>query len=300
MKVSPGSLIADSWHFCISYIGPLLFGCIVWGVLSGIVGGYSSEKFIELLGPTLSSFESIETIGTDLGALEELQEGLEAGDPEALAKAEEFAAAFENDIRDGFLDALPHFGRFLGFVFLVILIQIVITGFACTYFLLVSIHGKRGIGDNFIRSFGVFFPLLIQDMWVCLRSFLWVPLFNIVALFWLVPRYIPAPYILVAEKKGILTSTKESFDRTKGHWDSLIVNMFILIVITWILSSIMQLALMPFTEQFFQANTTVIYGTSIVSGIVSQMIYAYAMVFCVMLSRRVLEAQMPPKNADAQ
>lgn len=291
-----GALLSETFAYAKAHMAELLLGAVVFGA---ILGGMQF-----LVGTQVAS--GIEqNMGLDTERMEELSARIEAGDEAALAELEVM-------LKDGFagMNDDQQMAAGLGMMKAVapaaglsVLVSILLGFLAHAYFSLVAVEGKD-VSSTLKRATTVMFPLIGVSIWSTIRSFVWVPVLVIIALPFLgapglmlipvaiaaafvlgllfYPRFIAAPLIFLAERKGITGSVDDSFRRTRGYWGKIVGNMLVAMIVFGILSFVVNMVLAL-------ALSSVPAVLAILTQIVSQLVMAVSTVFSVRLSHTILQ-----------
>ncbi|MDD5026835.1 MAG: hypothetical protein PHH13_05725 [Candidatus Peribacteraceae bacterium] len=217
------SLLADSWQLFKRAFVMILIGSVIFGLLSGIVKETLSRN---MQGQAESLLQNV---GMDLGNFQDLQRRLEEGDPSAAEEFQAEMARLQDKTRqlgEGpggifFLSwarslgtAALGFGLLLGFIGS--------TTFA--YFILLALRSQNSssvlLKDTMRMSVRVF----LLNIWIVLRTFVWIPVIGIITAIILGPRFALAPVILLKENKSIFESASLSYTRSNGFWGKIFGN----------------------------------------------------------------------------
>jgi hypothetical protein len=265
------SLLSESWTFVQKHILVLAVGAIIFGLLSGILNwnfGMHSQKMMGVDPQRMQELSDRARNG-DGSAQEEMMKTI-FGEGAMPTTDEEAAAMIRNRMSMGFFSALPVIG-------LSVLISIVISVLAGTYFMIVAIHSLDDVGSAFSKTASVVVKVLGLWIWCALRSFIWVPFIGIFLAIYFGPRLALAPIYLLEKSKGITESARLSMKTTDGYWWKIFSNSFlmglILFVVSIVASGILNaLGILPF----------------LLTPIVTMFLTSFAVVFTVNLSHSIL------------
>jgi hypothetical protein len=111
--------------------------------------------------------------------------------------------------------------------------------------------------------------MLGLNLWLFVRSFVWIPILGIIVAIIIGPRLSLAPVILVTEKKGVFESASLSYQRTRGWWDKIVGNTIVVCLVVGIIGTTAAGFL-----RIFGSTTGELLG-----GIVSMLTMAYYAIF---------------------
>ena len=291
-----GGLLAETFAYAKAHMAELLLGAVVFGA---ILGG------LQLAVGTRVATGLEQNMGLDTERMEELSGRIEAGDEAALAELEvmlkdSFAGMNEDQQMAAGLGMAKAVAPAAG---LSVLVSILLGFLAHAYFSLVAVEGKD-VGSTLKRATAVMFPLIGVSIWSTIRSFVWVPVLTLVTVPFLgapglmlvpvaiaaaivlavlfYPRFVAAPLIFLAERKGVTDSVDESFRRTRGYWGKIVGNMIVAMIVFGIASMVVNLVL----ALLLSSIPAVL---AVLTQVVSQLVMAVSTVFSVRLSHTILQ-----------
>lgn len=295
-----GALLSETFAYAKAHMAELLLGAVVFGAILGA---------LQLAVGTQVATGLEQNMGLDTERMEELSGRIEAGDEAALAELEvmlqdSFAGMNEDQQMAAGLGMAKAVAPAAG---MSVLFSVLLGFLAHAYFSLVAVEGKD-VGSTLKRATSVMFPLIGVSIWSTIRSFVWVPILALVflpfvggagsglmltlipvaivaaivlaVLFY--PRFIAAPLIFLAERKGITASVDESFRRTRGYWGKIVGNMIVAMIVLMIASFVVNIVLAIVLSSIPAV-------LAILTQIVSQLVMAVSTVFSVRLSHTILQ-----------
>jgi len=97
------------------------------------------------------------------------------------------------------------------------------------------------------RGPGYILPMIGLNLWLFVRTFIWIPGIGFIIAIILGPRFVASHAILVSEKKGIMASASESYRRTQSLWGKIFGNVFVAGLVagiaTWLVGGIVRIFL---------------------------------------------------------
>jgi len=217
------SLLADSWQLLKRCFVAILTGAVIFGLLSGLVKEAVSRN---MQGQAEALLQNV---GMDLGDFQDLQKRLEAGDPTA---ADEFQAEMAR-----LQDKTTQLGEGPGGIFFLSwarslgtaalgfgLLFWFIANTALTYFILLALRSQTGSSALLKDTMKVSIRSFLLNVWIMLRTFVWIPFIGIITAIILGPRFALAPVILLKEGKGVFESASLSYARSNGFWGKIFGN----------------------------------------------------------------------------
>jgi hypothetical protein len=112
--------------------------------------------------------------------------------------------------------------EFFLWLILIALIQII----AFAYYVRITLQPERSIVDHQKAL-----QMITLCFWIVIRSFVWIPLLGIIIAFFLLPRFILSPYLLLEERKDVMQSVRESIIRTKKSWHRMISPLYFYVLL---------------------------------------------------------------------
>lgn len=275
MAVAPfGSLLSRSWRFYSSHIVAILVGVVAASIVTLLLQ--------MAFAASLPSSGRFKQMGVDLERVQELQQRVASGDQAAADQLDREMKSQIERMSSGMIFA---FAKQLGPIFLVFLIiqMIVMTAVSVYYILLVL--EDRSITGAATGMLGYVFPMIGLALWTFLRSFAWIPILGIIPAIILGPRFLPSGVILIQERKGILESAQQSYERTSGSWGKIVGNIIVVASIVWVLLFISGLVL----NMLFPGLQSPSLLNAFLFTLVTQLVGAFLLIFMVYLSLAVLD-----------
>ncbi len=91
-----------------------------------------------------------------------------------------------------------------------------------------------GLEKDALEAFWLSLIRLVQmlgvSLWVIIRSFIWIPVVGVIPAVILLPRLVFSCIIFLTQKKGVIKSVSESYEKTKGKWTVAFKNYLLLFV----------------------------------------------------------------------
>ena len=291
-----GGLLSETFAYAKAHVAELLLGAAVFGLILGglqLAVGMRVAKGMQ------------QHMGLDTQRMEELSGRIEAGDEAALDELEDL-------LQDNFAGMNDDQKMAAGFgmakavapaAALSTLVSILLGFLAYAYYSLVAVEGKD-VRTTLNRAAREMFPLVGVSIWSFIRSFVWIPVLALVLVPFLgagalalmplaigaavvlaivfYPRFIAAPLIFLAERKGVVGSVNDSYLRTRGYWAKIVGNMIVAMIALGIASFVVTMLLAA-------VLSSVPVVLAVLSQIVSQLVMALSTVFSVRLSHTVLQ-----------
>jgi hypothetical protein len=271
MVDSLGTLLSRSTAFCRKNIIPIVVASLVAGVVMLVISLSFGRSMMKQFG--LGGLGDLDATRT---RMEDLQRRVQAGDQAALQEIQQEAQKAMGALagNPAGIASTARFGMMAAI--LVAIVSLVLNG----YILLLVVDG-RGPKEALTRLGGVILPFLGLMIWIFIRTFAWIPFIGIVTAIILGPRFVPAPIILVKEKKGVLESAKISYAQTGNLWGKIFGNLIVVaictIIVVWVVNFVLGIVLGR--ASFY------------VGPFVSALAGAYLVVFMTYLGMAVLEAK---------
>lgn len=285
MPMTLGSLLGHSLDVCRTRLRPFLIGVVLFGSLVAIVSAVSNNRIEGHI------WQGMHRLGMDQNRMMELQEKLQSGDEAAMEEAMEEMNSMMGGI-EGMSDedrealfrreGLAMMFRVLPVMSLGVLAWFVVSVLSGAYFLCFGLEKGKEPTEILNKAVYLFFPLLGVGIWSFLRSFAWIPFIGIIPAVILGPRFALAPVILVNQKKAVLVSVSESYQKTRGYWGKIVGNGIILALICLGISWGVSILTFPVA---MASNVLSIW----IHAVAQQAIAAYAVVFLVLLTKTILE-----------
>ncbi len=272
------ALLGRTTSLCNRLGSAIAYGTVVFGLLTIAVQIGQWRTVLVPVGNILREFSSEQEYAAIVAKTENLRygpEGLQEQVARGLELLDKKATAMEPDKRELYLAALlDRVSRELlpvvaGFTFLLLLVH----GAARAFFLTVAGRRIGGFSAALPEALRVLLPLMGVWIAVGVCSLLWlafaflmlgvvwpqgfiVGILLLVASAWLYPRLALAPAILAEEGRGILESLRLSFERTRGRWGYVVLNLLGIGAMMWMVTTIAegavgQLASMVLTRSPF-------------------------------------------------
>ncbi len=227
MTDSLGVLLSKSWKAFTGNIIHFLVMSIVVGIAMG------SMQFFLMNNIQNTAFPG--ATGMNMEQMQELAERAQQDDEEALSQLMAQAEGIEGSTSI-IADVLPG-------IFLYGLVIFLLAAIANTYFYTVATDSSLSIGAALARTPKLVLPLIGVWVWSFLRSFAWIPFIGIIFGIIIGPRLILAPAILIGEKKGVIGSVRESYQRSTNYWGKIFGSCFAMAILVWICSIVISIPL---------------------------------------------------------
>lgn len=264
---------------------PILVGAVLFAVLSAAGQTFFVGSAMDSMPDSLG--------GMDMDYMEELAQRIEAGDEEAMKEMmdsmgvmgadgmfnEEIAEEVATDM------ALEMFGGMLPGLSTFILVMMVVSLLANAYYLVIAVHGEANTKSALQKTPGLILPLLGLWIWTFLRTFAWIPIIGLVFAIIIGPRLIAAQVILLREGKGVIESTKLSYERTRGYWGKIFGNLLVMALLLWVVLLVAGIAL-SIALAIFASSSMLL--SSLTVGIMQWLATAYGTIFAVKLADTVM------------
>lgn len=278
MNSSLFAILSVSWSSYKSRLKFVLAGALIFGVTIGSAGMVVQKEVRAQLAQALVSLDGMENISAE--QVEDLLVRVQAGDREAiqdLSARMQAAGGGENAA----IETLPATAGLLRLAAFFSIVLWLLTAVGGVYYLVVAVENPRSLGTAIQRSAKVLFPLIGLGVWISIRSFIWIPLVGLLIALLIMPRFVPAPVLLLREEKGFLHAARESYTRTKGHWWKIMGNIF-----AALLSSL--LAFIALNVTLYTVSRGYLPALSLGGSVIGQLVTAYLSFFVVALSESVL------------
>lgn len=279
MPVTPlGGLLNDSVKYTQKKIIPLGIGAIVIGLL------LFALQFSLARNVGMRTTGMFQQMGMNVEKMEEVAEKMQAGDEQA---AEEMARQVEEAM--GKLDKdkagammMGVFGRALPGIGLSMVVGLLLSVFASTYYAAVALYPTLTVDGAFKKSLGLVFPMVGLWIWVFLRSFMWIPIAGVILGIILGPRFALAPVLLIRDGKGVFDSAKESYAKTAGYWGKIFGNALLVGICAFIAVAVLSMVLSVLGKG----------GVAIFLPVLHQLALAFMTVFMTKLAVSILANPM--------
>ncbi|MBU0458070.1 hypothetical protein KJ652_03985 [Patescibacteria group bacterium] len=229
--MSFSDLLKETWRFCKTKAIPILLGTIVFAAVLLIVRDYFERQ------TDVQIRKKFLQMGIPQERFEELNDRMKRGDQTAFDDLKMEMINVNEKIDNMTETERRRFstqqGKDISLALLPIVIPFLIIifiahTFVATYFLVLASKDINHTLEAMGSAAGKLFPMMGLSIWVFIRSFLWIPIINIVCLFTLFPRYIFSGVILIKENRSIRESAYESYIRTQAKWPSILGRYIIL------------------------------------------------------------------------
>ncbi len=275
-----GTLINDAIKFTQTHLVVLVVGAVVFGFLTQGVGWWMAGSAGMGMGKDLGAWQNqMESVGKQMEALQ--QKAANGGLDEASQKQmEELGKQMAEQSMQGasmmggvFLSMLPAIG-------LALLLTIVISLFAKSYFLVVAVKGMSDPATALQATVMWLLPLVGLWIWLALRTFIWIPFIGLIIAIILGPRFILAPLYLLEHNKGAMESARMSYAKTKGYWGKIFGNALLFGIVTMVCAGIL--------SKIFVGVLGLMAG-GFLAAVISEFAGAMLVVFSMQLARTVME-----------
>ncbi|HLD32602.1 MAG TPA: hypothetical protein VJB10_03375 [Candidatus Peribacteraceae bacterium] len=280
MVLPLGSLLKKSVSDFRALLRPLMVGAVVIGLLLGLIAFRAQKSVGEGIGTLIGGMENADG---DPERLQDLIMRMQQGDGEAMQKMGEMMGE-EGTIPPAAAAA------FVGSTFMFIIAMWVISVIGTYYYLVVATGRYMKPGEALRQTINKIISLIALSIWIGVRSFAWVPFIGVVFGIVLMPRFVPAPVLLLRDGKGIFESASMSYARTSGYWGKILGNTIVAMLCGFVvfIALTMTLSVLRSVSPFL---------TGVVGSIVSQLLFAYFSVFTVTLAVTILENPLVPTAA---
>ncbi len=274
MTETVGTLLKGSWSYFTAHAKPILIAAVVFGVLMfGMQVVFESK-----------TNRSMEQRFGDIDQMEDLAERIEDGDEEAFQEMmmqlgimgdsgdidEETARKAASDLIG---NMLPMFSVFL-------LVMMVITIIATTFYTVLAIEGSQDFMVTLRRVPALILPMLGVWIWSFIRSFAWIPIIGVIFAIVLGPRLVMSSVILIKEQKGVFESVSLSYSRSRGYWGKIVGNCIVgslaVMLAVFVLSILVELV-----------GTVSVTGAAILAAALQSAATAYGTIFIVRLTNTI-------------
>lgn len=266
-------LLKQTWQFCLQFKIPLLAGAVVFGVIMAL----SQGLFVQQAGLGFSDMVSdMEFMGD---RMEELSRRAEMGDEAAYEGMMDELEGLGQGIGQG---AGIFFGSLLPGLLTSFLIALIVYFIAHAYFIVLAVERIRGVGALAGETAKKVLPILGVEIWILLRSFIWIPIIGFLFAIYFLPRLAFGGVFLVKEKTGVLASVSASYQRTKGRWLQVFGYLLGLMIVVWIATAIFSYI------AFFTGPLSGWLG-----AIFSQLVFGFSVVYLVLLAEMLFAKGAP-------
>lgn len=276
MAAAPlGTLLSQTSSFTQKHLQTLLIGSVVFGLVTGALHMNLQKTAMNGMNTMMQGME------TGAGSMQDVMERMQAGDEQA---AEEFARQMEAMGEDGQemmkRQAMGMMGAMLPAVGMSVLVTMLVSLLAMTYFTLVALSPEKSLGDIVSSMPAVLVPMVGLWVWTFMRSFAWIPFIGIIFALVFMPRFIAAPIYLIEQKKGVLESARLSMQATRFYWGKIMGNIIALGLLVIVASVVLGIV------------TAMIPGTMVgglAMSVAQQFFVAVFTVFSVQLARTIMQ-----------
>lgn len=276
MAAAPlGILLSQTSSFTQKHWQPLLLGAVVFGLVTGALHMNLQKTAMNGMNTMMQGME------TGAGSMQDIMEKMQAGDEEA---AEEFAKQMQAMGEGGEemmkKQAMGMVGSMLPAVGMSVLVTMLVSFLATTYFVLVALHPEKPLGETVTAIFPVLLPMLGLWLWAFVRSFAWIPVIGIIFAIVFMPRFVAAPLYLIEQKKGVFESVRLSMQTTRFYWGKIVGNLIVLGLLLFVASVVLGIvsAMIP---------GAMVGGLAM--AVVQQFLAGVCTVFSVQLARTVMQ-----------
>lgn len=290
MVCSLKGLLQESWTTYRSLMRPVLAGAIVFGVVIGL-GGLSLQKGVmHQLGAELAQLEGMENVSEK--QMQELLIRIQKGDEQSVEELREHMTVASTLMGVESIDMakLPIMMNLVRFVSVFAILMWCITAISSVYYLVLATDKLCSTAAAMKRSLQVLVPLIGLGIWISIRSFIWVPFVGFIVAIVLMPRFLPAPVLLLQGEKGIMNIVSQSYVRTRGYWWKIMGN-----ILAAMLCSL--IAFIAFNVSLRTLAGGSVVALSLGSAVISQLVTAYITFFVAALSNTVLGHPIVPGMA---
>lgn len=235
-------------------IQSVLVGVLVFGLLMGVVQHLFNDS-VASIGMSIA-----EKMGYDVQSMQELGERAREGDEAAARELEEMMASGFGEQFEGMEEeeVLKHLWTtlmsdiisFVKTIILMFLLTSLVKVLSLTYYQLLAIRKSNDAFSLLSDTAGVALPMLGLSIWIFLRSFLWIPILGWFIAIFIGPRFALAPYLYLTQRKGVFAAASDSYVKTSGYWGTIVGNMFIAALVSFlpllILAGILNMIVGPF------------------------------------------------------
>lgn len=220
-------LLRHSWKFFVVRFRTVLFGAIVFTILSAGVRAFfirQADTGLEsvIAGAGITREDLAKTFQTKIADKDFSSMAVEIDRLTQLALT-------QPDKTDPDAVADHALGRYLLLIwplfFLSAFVSFVIAFVSSAFYLLLAVKGEgsaydmsRALTQTLPGHIGVF-------LWSLARSFVWVPFIGIPLAIWLLPRFVFAPVIRLRGGKSVFQSVSLSFAYSRGYWFTIVGNL---------------------------------------------------------------------------
>ena len=265
MAATPlGTLLSQTSSFTQKHLQTLLIGAVVFGLVTGALHMNLQQTAMNRMNIAMEGME------TGAGSMQDIWEKMHAGDEQAAEEFEKrMLATGEGGEEMMKRQAMGLMGAVLPAVGMSMLVTLIVSFLAMTYFSLVALYPERSLADIVSSMPAVLLPMIGLWFWTLIRSFAWVPFIGIIFALVFMPRFIAAPLYLIEQKKGVLESVRLSMQTTRFYWGKIMGNIIALGLLVVVASVVLGIvtAMIPGTmvgglvmsvaQQFFVAVFTV-------------------------------------------
>ncbi|MDP7454876.1 MAG: hypothetical protein QF809_05055 [Candidatus Peribacteraceae bacterium] len=227
------SLLKKSGKIWTGILIPLMLGTIVFVPLYLLVDGAHKQQSSRIIR------ESLLTIGISNDRYKALDERMRKGDEEAftdfLTETQRATDAIdqmqETDREEFFRSQSVAIGlKLIPALFIFSLLGFIVFVLSKTYFLILALGLEKDALEAFWLSLIRLVQMLGVSLWVIIRSFIWIPVVGVIPAVILLPRLVFSCIIFLTQKKGVIKSVSESYEKTKGKWTVAFKNYLLLFV----------------------------------------------------------------------
>jgi len=280
MVLPLGPLLKKSVSDFRALLRPLMVGAVVIGLLLGLIAFRAQKSVGEEIGTLIGGMENA---AGDPEQLQDLMMRMQQGDGEAMQRMGEMM---------GEEGAIPPAAAaaFVGSIFTFVLAMWVISIIGTYYYLVVATGRHMNTAEALRQTLGKIVSLIGLSIWIGVRSFVWVPFIGVVFGIMLMPRFVPAPVLLLRDGKSIFESASMSYARTSGYWGKILGNTIVAMLCGFVVFVAISMVLRV-------VSPVSLLLTGVIGSIASQLLFAYFSVFTVTLAATVLENPLVPAAA---
>lgn len=276
--------LSQTVHYLQTHLRPILLGAIIFGSITWAPFGFITVLQIGLdttVPKWLISTSDMQKKGMDTQVNQQVQQVQQ--DAIDISKP-----------RDPIAEGMA--------IFTLILIgAIAFAAFALVstaYYVLIAVKEPKGVLETLKLSLRWAVPVFFLNLWIALRSFIWIPSIGPLIAFFLAPRFVLAPLYLIEQGKGIMQSASLSYAKTKNNVLRILVVGLTIGITTMTLGAIMNTAIFLLSSSIgtflitkLKQGIYLFVGTSIgflLDAIIIQLIVATLIVAMITLGRSII------------
>ncbi|PIQ75891.1 hypothetical protein COU78_06975 [Candidatus Peregrinibacteria bacterium CG10_big_fil_rev_8_21_14_0_10_49_24] len=277
MISSSRTIFSASWSAYKAHMRLVVTGALLFGVVIGSAGMYVQKNVRGQLARALTSLEGMENMSAE--QVEDLLLRVQAGDRSAVQDLSQRMKEISDE--NVAIETLPATAGLIRLAAFFSIFMWILTALSGVFYLVIAVEDPGSLHVAIKRSVHVLVPLVGLGMWISIRSFIWIPLVGFLIALLMMPRFVPAPYILLKEGRGILEAARESYARTKRFWWKIMGNIFAALLCSL-------LAFIALNVTLYTVSRGHMLPLSIGGSIIGQLVTAYLSFFVVALSESVL------------